>query len=66
MYKTQPSEVRKRVCPNCRGSGKVFKNDVWNWGWKPCPPCKGTGSIEYSGPIHLPPVQRDPLKFRRP
>lgn len=46
MYRPQQRVMRKEICPQCRGSGTVFNNDVWSWGPKPCQACKGKGQIE--------------------
>lgn len=37
--------VRKMICSHCRGTGRVFKTDVFNWGEKPCAVCGGTGEV---------------------
>jgi len=49
--------MRKQMCPECRGTGKVMHNDVWSWGWKTCKACNGTGQIEI--PI-IPQVRSNP------
>lgn len=46
--------TRREICGKCRGTGKVFRDSVWEWGWKPCPDCKGEGYIEYK----IPPRER--------
>ena len=47
-FSSQPQQrqMRKQICPQCRGQGKVMHNDVFNWGWKPCQACGGKGEIE--------------------
>lgn len=49
-----PRPMRRLMCPQCNGSGRVFKNSVWEFGWKPCKPCKGTGFID----VPIPPWSR--------
>jgi DnaJ-class molecular chaperone len=40
-------QPRREICPECRGTGKTFKNtSIFDWGWKPCEQCKGQGFIE--------------------
>jgi len=57
----QQRPMRKQICPECRGSGKVMHNTVWSFGWKPCIACKGTGQIEIPIIPEMRQRQRNPL-----
>ena len=39
-------QMRKVSCPECKGSGQVLHNEIFDYGFKPCVACKGTGQIE--------------------
>lgn len=42
--------TRNLPCKRCKGTGKVMKDSVMDWGWKTCPDCGGKGYIEYRLP----------------